>query len=159
MEYEIFKILSKHVTDHLSVHFQFAWPYLYLFFMIFDLFVFEIYNEKKVLGERFWFLHGLYCSIKYFIWNKKLSFIKLFHVFMLLSCIFNQFFMPLVDVNRGGWGSKFLTLTLSMEQWVWMAPLIITMHFGNSCIWAHDVWFIIYIMFLSAWVDTIPFWW
>ena len=75
------------------------------------------------------FLRGLYCSIKYFIWNKKLSFIKWFHVIMLLSCFFEQFFVPRVDINRGEGvvEVQFATVksALSVAQWVWRAPLYV----------------------------------
>ena len=140
-----------------------------------------------VLGQRFWFLHGLYWSINFFLtavclplghhrgdslthpmlitafyifdpkvigslvtrfgslspaerllwcepgtfrfllqrFNPKLSFVSWFHVFMLLSCIFKQFFVPRVDVNRGEVRVQISDVesTLSMAQWVWMAPL------------------------------------
>ena len=41
------------------MHFQFALTEL-LCYMLSVLCVFEIYIEKKVLGQRFWFLHGFY---------------------------------------------------------------------------------------------------
>ena len=44
--------------------------------------------------------------------------VKWFNVFMLLSCIFKQFFVPRVDVNRGWTGVQIsnVELTLSMVQ-------------------------------------------
>ena len=92
-----------------------------------SLFAFEIYIEKKVFGQRFSFLHDLYCSIKCVIWNKKLSFVKWFHVSILLSCIFKQFFRATGGhcSQRGVGGVQISNVesTLSVAQWVWMAPL------------------------------------
>ena len=94
-------------------------------YMLSILLVFEIYIEKKVLEQRFWFLHGLDCSIKCFIWNKSCLLLNDF-MFSCCFCVFlNNFFVPLVDVNRGGVGVQISNVesTLSVAQWVWMAPL------------------------------------
>ena len=62
--------------------------------------------------------------------GKKLSFVKWFHVFMLISCIFKQFFCAIwVDVKQGGGQIsnaksmyKVRMYEARVAQWVWMAP-------------------------------------
>ena len=81
-------------------------------------FIFEIYLEKNfvirwsfynkymlVLGKRFWFLNGIYCSFKCFVWNKKLSFVNDF----IFSCYFHVFLSNFFLLN--------IKPPLKWEQW------------------------------------------
>ena len=72
------------------------------------------------LAQQFWFFYMVYTAE-----GKKLSFVKWFYVFMLLSCIFKQFFCAeRVDVKQGGGQISNVESMYEacVAQWVWMAP-------------------------------------
>ena len=68
-----------------------------------------------VLAQQFWFLHGLHV---YTAGGKKLSFVKLFHVFILLLCIFKQFFCAVsVDAKQSGGQISNIESTYEARAW------------------------------------------
>ena len=86
MECEIFRILSKHVSDHLSVFFQFTWLYLWI--------------PKDFLVERFSVLADVKYILLYIlqcIFKVKLSLSSLKNIYSLVSN--NRHPHPLAWVN------------------------------------------------------------
>ena len=76
-------------------------------------------------AQQLWFFYIVYTAD-----GRKLSFLKWFHVFMLLSSIFKQFFCAVrVDVKQGGGQISNIksmyearVYEVRVAQWVWIAP-------------------------------------
>ena len=90
--------------------------------------LYEMINEPRLKTEPTLVLNASY-EIKNCLLLNDLLFLCCFHVF---------FFVPQVDVNRGGVGVQISNAEsmLNVAQWVWMAPLIrfltITLDFYSS---------------------------
>ena len=81
--------------------------------------LYEMINEPRLKTEPTLVLNASY-EIKNCLLLNDLLFLCCFHVF---------FFVPQVDVNRGGVGVQIsnIKLILNVAQWVWMVPLTISL--------------------------------